>query len=81
MKWASHFLRDLGLSHDQLAILDSQVLGALRDLGVMNLPSKGLSDQVYLDAEREFKAWAEENLREIPFDHLDLAIWELFRSK
>lgn len=80
MKWASHFLRDLGLADNKLVILDSRVISALEELGVTDLLSKGLTPNLYLDVERTVKKWAGGNLPEIPLDHLDWVLWEMKRG-
>lgn len=77
MKWkvASHFLRNLGLSHDQLAILDRHTLRRLADSGVItqNEAEKGTPQRknTYLGIEKGMKDWNGEQVH-IPFDALDL---------
>jgi len=84
MKWASHFLREIGFSHDQLAILDSHILDQLVSLEVIKPEErppqqKPLSAKTYLRIEQIMKDWAHREIPEIPLDHLDLVLYDLDR--
>ena len=80
MKTASHFLRGLGLSNNQLAILDTHVLRTLRCLGVVDeIPEKRPSSREYLRIEAVMKTWAD-NVLEIPLNAVDLVIWTMKRG-
>ncbi len=86
MKEASHFLRGLGFSHNQLAILDSVVLGQLECFGVVEIEKKpgrkkreGLTKKTYLAIEGKVKDWAD-NVVSIPLDGLDWLLWKLGRG-
>lgn len=77
MKWASHFLGELGFSHDQLAILDSHVVHQLVSLGVIGRQPTSLSAKTYLVIEQIMKDWARREIPEIPFDHINLVLFDL----
>lgn len=79
MTHASHFLRGLGFSHNQLAILDSVVLGQLEYFGVIKEKPKDLPKKMYLDIERQVKDWAD-NILGIPLDGLDWLLWRIGRG-
>lgn len=80
MKWASHFLRELGFSHNELAILDRHILEYLVCFGLISSIPKNLSPKVYMDIERKMKEWASNELCDIPLDHLDWVLWDMGRS-
>lgn len=72
MKEASHFLRNIGKSQNQIAILDRHILKNLKSLKVIKaIPS--LNKKNYLKIEDKFKAFAKKI--KIPIDHLDLLFW------
>lgn len=72
LKEASHFLRNIGLSNNKIAILDRHILRNLREMKVIeNENIKGKSD--YLDKERRFIDFSKEI--NIPIDELDLLFW------
>jgi len=73
MKEASHFIRNIGLSDNQLAILDKHVLKNLKELNVIKDLPKSLSKKKYLKIEEEMKRFA--NGIGIPLDELDLLLW------
>jgi thermostable 8-oxoguanine DNA glycosylase len=77
MKWASHFLSELGFSHNQLAILDSHVLELLVCFGLLTSVPKPLTPRAYLDIEKKMKGWARSNLGSIPLDHLNWVLWKM----
>jgi N-glycosylase/DNA lyase len=85
MKTASHFMRNLGLSQNQLAIIDSHILTKMEEYGVLsNLRKKDNgriihpSDSEYLQYEPKIREWSQ-NIVNIPLDALDLLLWHLDR--
>jgi N-glycosylase/DNA lyase len=72
LKEASHFLRNIGKSDSQLAILDRHILRNLVELGVINC-RKIKSKKEYLKTEKKFLDFAREI--GIPADELDLLFW------
>lgn len=74
MKEASHFLRNIGKSDNQLAILDRHVLRKLIELGIITDEIK-LNNKTYPLIEEKMKDFAD-NL-EIPLDELDLLFWKI----
>ncbi len=70
-KEASHFLRNIG--YKGYAILDKHVVNALCDLGVIDQKRPPSNRKGYLEMERKYKRYAEENGFDI--DELDLLIW------
>ena len=80
MKEASHFLRGLGLSHNQLAILDSVVVEQLVCYRVIEIRPKTLSRAAYLVIEDKEKAWAKNEVG-ISLDVLDLLLWKMGRKE
>jgi len=78
-KEASHFLRGLGFSHNQLAILDRVILRELVSFGVIkNLP-RNLTRSTYLAIEDRVRNWAN-NAVGIPLDGLDWLLWRMGRG-
>ena len=72
LKEASHFLRNIGKSDNQIAILDRHILKNLKILGIIK------SDQIknkkhYLEIEQEFLNFSKQI--GIPIDELDLLFW------
>ncbi len=74
LKEASHFLRNIGLSNNSIAILDRHILKNLK-LNDVITADKPKSKKHYLELEQSFLNFAKEI--EIPADELDL----LWRSK
>lgn len=73
MKEASHFVRNVGLSKNQLAILDVHILKNLAELGVIDEIPKSLTKKKYLEIEGEMKNFSEKI--GIAMDELDLLLW------
>lgn len=74
MKEASHFIRNIGLSENQLAILDVHILKNLKELGVIDSDTKIPSTRKkYLEIESKMKDFANEI--KIPMDELDILLW------
>jgi len=85
MKTASHFMRNIGLSHNQLAIIDSHILNKMEEYQVItglhrrpngNIPHP--SDKQYLQYEPIIRNWSHNTVK-IPLDVLDLLLWHLDR--
>lgn len=72
MKESSHFLRNIGKSNNQLAILDRHILKNLARYNVVRTP-KILNQQAYLKIEEKMKSFSKKI--NIPLDHLDLLLW------
>jgi N-glycosylase/DNA lyase len=72
LKEASHFLRNIGLSNSQIAILDRHILKNLHDLGLIK-EQKIKNQKHYLEIEQIFLAYA--NRMRISADELDLHWW------
>jgi N-glycosylase/DNA lyase len=72
LKEASHFLRNIGKSENQVAILDRHIL---RNLKALNLiaEDKIKNTRHYLEIENKFKSFSKEV--KIPIDELDLLFW------
>ena len=74
MKEASHFLRNIGKSNNQLAILDRHILRKLQELKIITqIPQ--LNNKNYLLIEEKMKKFAD-NIG-IPLDDLDLLFWKI----
>ncbi|MBI2543015.1 MAG: N-glycosylase/DNA lyase [Candidatus Aenigmarchaeota archaeon] len=73
MKESSHFIRNIGLSENQLAILDTHILRNLEKFDVIEQVPKSLTKNLYLDIEEKMKRFA--GKMEIPLDELDLLLW------
>lgn len=73
MKESSHFIRNIGLSKNQLAILDVHILKNLKELGVIADIPESLVKRKYLEIESKMKGFAERI--DIPLDELDLLLW------
>ena len=72
LKEASHFLRNIGRSNNQIAILDRHILRNLVKFNILeneNIKSK----KNYLEIEKKFLEFS--NKIKIPIDHLDLLWW------
>ena len=72
LKEASHFLRNIGLSNNSIAILDRHILKNLK-LNDVITADKPKSKKHYLELEQSFLNFAKEI--EIPADELDLLWW------
>lgn len=72
LKEASHFLRNIGKSGNQIAILDRHILRNLKSLGVLE-NDKIQSKKEYLTAEQKFIQFSKKV--GIPIDELDLLFW------
>ena len=72
LKEASHFLRNIGLSGNQIAILDRHILRNLRKYNIIK-ESKVKNKKAYLEIENSFINFA--NQLSIPPDELDLLWW------
>jgi len=73
MKESSHFIRNIGLSDNQLAILDVHILKNLKDYRVIkNIPAT-LSKKEYLKIENKMKEFSKQI--GIPMDELDILFW------
>jgi len=73
MKEASHFIRNVGLSENQLAILDIHILNNLREYDVIEKIPKTLSKKEYLIIEGKMKEFSKQV--NVPLDELDLLFW------
>ncbi|MBU0907712.1 MAG: DNA lyase [Nanoarchaeota archaeon] len=78
LKEASHFLRNVGLSNNQIAILDRHILKNLYALGLLQ-EAKIKSQKHYLEIEQIFLAFA--GRMRIPADELDLHWWSQENGK
>lgn len=72
LKEASHFLRNIGLSNNQIAILDRHILRNLKALNIIK-EEKIKNKKSYLEIENAFLRFADEI--KIPADELDLLWW------
>lgn len=73
MKESSHFIRNVGFSKNQLAILDVHILRNLKEFGVIDEIPKSLTKKRYLEIENKMKNLA--NKIGISLDELDLLLW------
>lgn len=73
MKESSHFIRNIGLSNNQLAILDVHILKNLKELGVIEDIPKSLTKKKYLEIEAKMKGFADKI--GINLDELDILLW------
>jgi N-glycosylase/DNA lyase len=74
LKEASHFLRNIGKSDNQIAILDRHILRNLVELKVISKEQReSLNKKTYLELEQVMKQFAESI--NIPLDKLDLLFW------
>jgi N-glycosylase/DNA lyase len=72
-KEASHFIRGIGLSNNQIAILDRHILNELKDYEVIEELPKTLTKRKYLEIEDKMRDFS--RLIGIPMDELDLLFW------
>lgn len=74
LKEASHFLRNIGKSDNQIAILDRHILRNLKNLEIISEEEIKMKNQGdYNKIEEKFLAFSKEV--RIPIDHLDLLFW------
>lgn len=72
LKEASHFLRNIGKSNNEIAILDRHILRNLKERGVIET-EKIKNKKDYLEIERKFLDFSTK--MNIPIDELDLLFW------
>lgn len=72
LKEAGHFLRNVGLSNNEIAILDRHILRNLKALGVIE-DEKIKNYKNYLEIEQKFLSYSKKI--NIPIDELDLLFW------
>jgi thermostable 8-oxoguanine DNA glycosylase len=72
MKEASHFLRNIGKSGNQIVILDRHILRNLEEYGIIQ-DARIRSRNDYLEKEEKYLKFAKEI--SIPSDELDLLWW------
>jgi N-glycosylase/DNA lyase len=72
LKEASHFLRNIGKSNNQIAILDRHIMKNLKEFGVIS-NAKIKSKKDYLEKEGKYLKFAQKI--GIPADELDLLFW------
>ncbi|PIN93315.1 DNA lyase [Candidatus Pacearchaeota archaeon CG10_big_fil_rev_8_21_14_0_10_31_24] len=83
LKEASHFLRNIGQSNNEIAILDRHIIRNLAEIGIIKKEDSKIKNQKhYLELEQKFLKFSKEI--NIPIDHLDLLFWsqetgELFK--
>jgi len=73
MKEASHFIRNIGLSNNRLAILDTHILKNLKELGTIDEIPKSLTKKRYLEIEQKMRELSHKI--GIPMDELDILLW------
>jgi N-glycosylase/DNA lyase len=74
LKEASHFLRNIGLSQNKIAILDRHILRNLHKHKVIKANDISIKSKAhYIALEKKFIGFA--NKTGIPPDHLDLLFW------
>jgi N-glycosylase/DNA lyase len=73
MKEASHFIRNIGFSNNQLAILDVHILENLKEFGIIEKIPKSLTKKEYLKIEDKMREFSQKI--KIPLDELDLLLW------
>lgn len=74
LKEASHFLRNIGRSDNQIAILDRHILRNLNKLGIISQEeAKIKNEKNYLDIEQKFLKFSKDI--KISIDELDLLFW------
>jgi len=74
LKESSHFLRNIGKSKNQLAILDRHILRQLEKLNVISKKTT-LNKKTYTELEQKMKNFSKKV--NIPLDHLDLLFWKI----
>ena len=74
LKESGHFLRNIGKSNNQIAILDRHILRNLAGLGVISTDEINIKNKThYFSIENKFISFSKDI--KIPIDHLDLAFW------
>jgi len=73
MKESSHFIRNIGRSENQLAILDVHILKNLKEYGVVEKIPETLSKKEYLKIENKMKEFSKQI--GISMDELDILFW------
>jgi len=73
-KEASHFLRNIGKSKNELAILDRHIIRQLEKLKIID-KDVTLNRKNYLELEQKMKEFSKKV--NIPLDHLDLLFWKI----
>lgn len=73
MKETSHFIRNVGLSDNRLAILDVHILKNLKEFGVIEEIPKSLTKKKYLEIESKMKKFADKI--GVTLDELDILLW------
>ena len=73
MKETSHVIRNIGLSNNQLAILDVHILKNLKEFDIINEIPKYLTKKIYLEIETKMKKFADR--LGITLDELDILLW------
>ncbi len=74
LKEAGHFLRNIGCSDNQVAILDRHILRNLAKLKVISPSDLRIKNKAhYLELEKQFLSFSQKI--NIPLDHLDLLFW------
>lgn len=72
LKEASHFIRNIGKSNNQLAILDRHILKQMKKHQIIE-DIKIKNNKHYKELEKTYLDWAKKI--EIPADELDLVLW------
>ena len=72
LKEASHFLRNIGKSNNQVAILDRHILKNLKEIKIIK-DEKIKNKKDYFEKEKKFIEFSEKI--GIPLDELDLLFW------
>lgn len=72
LKEASHFLRNIGKSNNEVAILDRHILRNLKLLNIIN-EDKIKNNKHYFEIEQKFLSFSDKI--GIPIDELDLLFW------
>lgn len=73
MKETSHFIRNIGLSKNKLAILDVHILKNLKEMGIIDDIPKSLTKKIYLEIEEKMKDFCD-NVG-VELDEMDLLLW------
>ncbi|MEK6893764.1 MAG: DNA lyase [Nanoarchaeota archaeon] len=74
LKESSHFLRNIGKSHNQIAILDRHILKNLLKLNIITQKDTKIKNKVhYQEIEQKFLSFSKSI--GIPLDSLDLLFW------
>lgn len=73
LKEASHFIRNIGLSENQLAILDVHIIKNLKEYDVIEKIPKSLSKKDYIKIEDKMKEFSKQI--GISMDEIDMLFW------